>query len=406
MSKKAVLYHARYAYDLGNVFVNEIGTGLTELGYEVMFLDLMNDADCRRAADHATYRDCDLLFSLNCVRPEPPTGDFRFFRDTGCVCFGLAVDPPLRLWRRLFWNHDLLALADRAGLDWIHRYLRLSAQTVFLPHGGSRGPLAETPWEQRSYPVVFTGAWRNPQTYLDLIDSFHPYVKNLLHDAIDQVRARPDLDPFAAAAAVLRERGNALEHRPDLFRLLCAHYSPLDNYFRAVRRLAVLQELDAAGIAVDLWGKRWPQTLFRHHRIHGIATPDEVNAIMGSARLVLNLGGFADGAHERIFTAMRNGAIAATETTPYLQENFTDRQDFCGYDPLLVNALPDRLNDLLNHPETAAAIAVAGQRKAEADHTWQHRARQIAALAETYRQEHSRGTSSQSGDSGTDPGGF
>jgi len=386
--KKAILYQAKYLYDVGNVFVREIAQGLNELGWETVLLNLMDEQQCTQATDRSLYRDCDLLFCLNGVRPEVPNhqDDFRFFRDTGCVCFNMVVDPPLRLYRRLFWNHDITSFVDRSCLRWVREYLQLPAQTVFLPHGGSAGPLADTPWEQRNYDVIFTGTWRDPSAYLAVVDSFHPYVKNILHDGIDLLTQSSTIDPFDALIEVMDRRGNRLNERPDIFRLLAVHYAPYDNFIRARNRLHMLEELDYAGIAVDIWGKHWPEGKFTHHRLHPGVNPAEVARLMGQSKFVLDLGGFANGAHERIFTAMLNGAVAVALDNPYLKEQFSDDTNICLYDFQQADTLPDRLTALLQGPAKATAIAAGGQLCARQTHSWKHRAATIADLTQKFKE--------------------
>ena len=385
--KKAILYQAKYLYDVGNVFVREIAQALNSLGYETLLLNLLDDRQCAQALDRRIYKDCDLLFCLNGVRPEVPQleDDFRFFRDTGCVCFNMVVDPPLRIYRRLFWNHDIISFVDRSCLSLVQQYLQLLAQPVFLPHGGSIGPAANTSLDRRPYNVIFTGTWRDPASYLAIVDSFHPYIKGILHDGIDLLAQRDALDPFAALAEVMEYKGNSLTHRHDLFRMLALHYAPFDNYVRAQNRLTMLREFDRAELTVDIWGKHWPTTLFTHHRVHPPVNPAEVTKLMGQSKLVLDLGGFANGAHERVFTAMLNGAASVALDNPYLQDNFQDGQDICLYKFTQSAALPDKLKNLLCHPEQLSTLAAAGHVKARAGHSWAHRAQQIVELVHQYR---------------------
>ena len=86
---------------------------------------------------------------------------------------------------------------------------------------------------------------------------------------------------------------------------------------------------------------------------------------------------FKDGATERIFNDMLQGAVSLTDDSIYLREVLADGEDVVFYSLKELDKLSAIVADLLQNPAKMQGIADHGYQTALAGHTWEHRAAQL-----------------------------
>lgn len=90
---------------------------------------------------------------------------------------------------------------------------------------------------------------------------------------------------------------------------------------------------------------------------------------------------FRDGAHDRIFNSILNGALCVTDHSIYLDEIFTgDEVGF--FDIGKLEELPDMVKELLADENRMQQMADEARKKVEKDHTWAARAAALRQLFE------------------------
>lgn len=92
---------------------------------------------------------------------------------------------------------------------------------------------------------------------------------------------------------------------------------------------------------------------------------------------------FKDGAHDRIFNTMLNGAVCLTDSSVYLDEILHDQEDCALYSLSQMERLPEIAASLLADPDRMQRIADKGDELAQAGHTWAHRAKVLHELIES-----------------------
>ena len=96
---------------------------------------------------------------------------------------------------------------------------------------------------------------------------------------------------------------------------------------------------------------------------------------MEDSKIVLNqLANFKAGASERIFEAMLQGAVALTDDSLYLKENFKDCTDIRFYSLEQLEKLPEIVHDILSNSELTDTLRQNAYQKASTAHTWLQRA--------------------------------
>ena len=91
---------------------------------------------------------------------------------------------------------------------------------------------------------------------------------------------------------------------------------------------------------------------------------------------------FKDGTHDRVFNGMLAGAVALSDSSVYMKEEFCGDIDNPDAELVMfeldeIDALPQTVKELLANPKRMQQIADRGREKALPGHTWQVRAREL-----------------------------
>ena len=152
-------------------------------------------------------------------------------------------------------------------------------------------------------------------------------------------------------------------------------------------REKVVRTLVENGVKVTLFGTGWeccdwldnPNLDFR-----GRVSADEIVEIMHDSKIVLStMTWFKDGAHDRVFNGMLSGALAVTDSSKYMREEFVSsddidetKDDLVMFELEQMETLPKKVQSLLNNLDQAQLIADRGYKKAFS-HTWAARAEEL-----------------------------
>lgn len=102
---------------------------------------------------------------------------------------------------------------------------------------------------------------------------------------------------------------------------------------------------------------------------------------MAQSKIVLNIMPlFKAGTHDRIFAAMLNHSISLTDTSSYLDSIFSKDKDIVYYDLNEIEKLPELIKELLDNPYKMKELSKAGYEKANKNHTWENRMKQILEI--------------------------
>ena len=151
----------------------------------------------------------------------------------------------------------------------------------------------------------------------------------------------------------------------------------IDLYVRHVRRRDVVRALVDAGIKVHVFGGKWNEMECAHpeNLINEDARDSQgcLEAI-SEAKISLNvMPWFKEGAHDRIYNSMLNGAVSLTDSNSYLDGILKDGENCRVYPATELSRLPGIVEEILKNPDQAQKIADAGFRMANAGQTWADR---------------------------------
>jgi spore maturation protein CgeB len=140
----------------------------------------------------------------------------------------------------------------------------------------------------------------------------------------------------------------------------------------------------AEHLPLSVWGvgiDQWPESSPLRSRYHGEAWGLEMFKVLARARIALNrhidvAKGHAN--NMRLYEATGMGATLVTDVGSNLDELFAVGDEIAAYDG--PEGLLELVRELLGDPGTCERIASAGHRRTLADHTYEQRMPQLAAL--------------------------
>ena len=384
-------------------FSYELAKEFDRLGYRIFFYNLMSDElsfrqlkafveDARRTGS-SIYM---LSFNFNGLAGERflYADDGSVFWDTQDIpCMNIVLDHP-------FYYHKYIAKLpvryrqvsiDKNHEAYMKRFFPEIKLAGFLPLAGTMLETGEDliPWEERPMDIVMTGNYTRPETFDRYIAHLDREYRDFYHEILDVQLANPDktLEQIAEPMLVRELDGQGSDNgklSDDDIKSCYANMIFIDLWARFHYRGMAVAELADAGFRVDVFGAGWEALECRckdNIICHGPGDSKKCLEALAQARVGLNvMPWFKDGAHDRIFNTMLNGAAVLTDVSRYLNQILTDGKDAVFYSLKgrdgRMSGLVEGAHRLLNS-QYGSKVAHAGMELALSGHTWAHRARTL-----------------------------
>ena len=145
-------------------------------------------------------------------------------------------------------------------------------------------------------------------------------------------------------------------------------------------------QLVDAGLKVEVYGDGWDELDCAHPEniIDGQGVNSETCLKkISEAKISLNvMPWFKDGAHDRVFNTLLNGALLLSDDSIYLREILKDGGNCILYNLENIEQMPERIKALLADEEKMQRMIDKGYEMARSAHTWAHRADFLSDLIE------------------------
>lgn len=296
-------------------------------------------------------------------------------------------DPP-SAFKTLYAQADertVIFACDKHFRDYILRYYPSVKHAAFIPLSGSSYPEC-APYENRQTDIIFTGTYTSPEVYKnDLLNQFKDnatltkFAEDLMEDSI----TNPQYTLPECLARILKKYNVSVSDAE--FEELVEDFTKVDFFARFYYREKVIRALLSAGLKIHVFGNGWENFNFdckQNLIIHKGGSYAACKAL-ANAKLSLNImPWFKDAFQERIASAMLSKAVAVTDESKYIIENFENNENIIIYSLKDLDSLAKRLKDLLANPQTAMQIAENGHKKIQ-NHTWHSRAHDMLRELET-----------------------
>ena len=372
-------------------FSKEMAKEFEKKGYAVFFYDLKSEKrDSRRLRKFIRVGETVMLtFNFQGLEKEPGVYTERegyVWDEYRIPCYNIAADHP-------YYYHDRLQdLPERYYHISIDRQQEIYFKTYY-PEYESLGflPLAGTKYTgetggERTTEVLLTGNYTPPSFCEPYINGINEEYARFYRGIIRELIEKPGQTVEAVAKKhCQRELGKVSN---DDLRLVFHRMIFIDLYVRNYFRGAVVRTLVEAGIPVDVIGKGWEELECggkENLRIHPQTDSETCLKELGKAKLSVNvMPWFKDGAHDRVFNSILNGAFCLSDTSKYLCGELQEGEGVSYYDLQHLEELPEKVTELLQKNTQLQEFIAKGEKKVLQKHTWKQRAETLERwIAET-----------------------
>ena len=382
-------------------FSHQMAGEFQKLGYAVFFYDLkQEESSAGKLRKFIRPRET-VLVTFNFQGLEKEAGVYRegigYLWDTYHIpCYNIAADHPY------FYDDRLKDLPEKYRHISIDRRQKAYFEE-FYPEYVSRGflPLAGTGLRQGEdeaktgkagaqgdaeqaapcYDVILTGNYTKLSFFEPYINWINEEYAAFYRGIIDDLLEHPACTVEEVALAHCeREMG---KEPNDQLRIALHKMIFIDLYVRNYWRGKAVRTLVNAGIPVHVVGKGWeeledvrhPQCLKLHPQTDSVTCLE----MLADAKVSLNvMPWFKDGAHDRVFNSILNGAVCVTDPSCYLEEELHEGEGVCYVALQDMDALPEKVKDLLQNDSGRNEIVRRGRAIVEQKHTWAERAKTLA----------------------------
>lgn len=362
------------------------------------FIGLSGEESCKQPDGRSVWEAWDI--PCYCIMVDHP---FYYEKQLGGKISGLTafcVDRGHAAYMHRFYPHIPCHFLPLAGNRLFAEKSKRAGNSAGGTETDAKG-IAEIPYQERKYDISFIANYvpleelklhieNQPQEYVEFYYEIIEDLKRHPWQPVDET-----LEKY-----IKREIPEAKEGD---IRSAQAGMMVIDLYIRSLYRQEVVRTLVDAGLQVHVFGRGWgklqcarKENLIANGRM---LTSAECVEIIRNTKIALNvMPWFKDGAHDRIFTAMLNGAVCLTDDSGYLREILRDKEDVYFYELPGTWSIPGERDGntedaaaeetlgrkaagaaevakfLLEHPTEAEGIVKRGFNTAKENHTWKNRA--------------------------------
>lgn len=307
--------------------------------------------------------------------------------------WSIVVDPVIYSMNLIDSPYSIISSVDRNDYEAIKSYP--FHNVFFWPHAVEK-ELTGRGEKDKSYDVVFLGTCYDYESLRASWRQQNPeQINKALDDAIDLVLA----DNHTSTAQALVQAMNAANIPPQGLDFQSFYYY-IDYYTRGKDRVELIKSIKDAKVhifgelsrdtAVGVLG--WEQYLAKcpNVTLHPSVTFQEGLDILKRSKIALNsMPFFKNGTHERVFTALGNGALPITSDNVYWRSHFRDGEELVLYSSANIREVNDMVNIYLADDQLRNRIVEQGAAKVLKEHTWDVRVEQLlqelpAMLAHVY----------------------
>lgn len=391
-------------------FARQMAIQFEKMGYLVFFYDLRDEEHSAKKLRKFIRAGETVLVTFNFQGLEKEMGVYK--EGVGYIwdgykipCYNIAADHP-------YFYHDRLSdlprdyhhiSIDRCQEAYFKEFYPEFRHEGFLPLAGTRlehgmqdglcsvcadgadDGIFEQELREKHYDVILTGNYTKLsffEPYINWInDEYAQFYREIIRELIEHPHQTVE-----QVALVHCEREMGKEPN-DLLRIAFSKMIFIDLYVRNYWRGEAVRTLVNAGIQVDVVGKGWEELedvdCSKNLHIHPQTDSLTCLQMIQQSKVSLNvMPWFKDGAHDRVFNSILNGAVCVSDTSKYLCEELKEGEGVCYYDLEHIDELPVKVTQLLQDEARMQDIVSRGKAKVLDKHTWAQRAVQVVEWIE------------------------
>ncbi|MBO5483683.1 MAG: glycosyltransferase family 1 protein [Lachnospiraceae bacterium] len=379
--ERILMVRGKSQYDSTRIFFNEIKREWERLGLEIDLLDSYDETAYIQIRKKLQSRSYDAVVTINGMLLEKESDLRKMILKDGIIYATMLMDHPLIHHERLRTSYPycLVLSPDKKHVDYLRRYYPNIWKTGFLAHGGCQAQKRVVPYGERTFDLSFMGSYNRPEEIWQEIEGYPEQMKILMENCVYYLLHHTEKTLEEAMEKVFYQFG--IEIPWEEFAPIASEFRAVDRYVRCYYRDKVLRILLENEIEVHVFGDGWERMELSGSsrlQIHGRVGYQESLEIVADSKISLNvMPWFKEGSHDRVFSAMLNGAVCLTDSSEYLKEECKEGTNLLCYSLDNLEQLPFLVRSVLDDVERGRSIAEAGKKLAEQKHTWAVRGREF-----------------------------
>ena len=369
-----------------NFFADQLEKELQAKGHIVFILDLRNPpaedphSYVRFAQFASVGVDAAVCYDAMCIRDQVL---IDIWNEKQAVVVDIFMDPPLRFHPSLENTPAKYHLycCDREHVDYVKQFFAKEVPRVdFMPHVGvvPADGGRKIPYKNRKYDILFCGTYYQPEGQMAEITRLCPEgseISQVYLEAFENLKKDSSLSVVQGVLLTINQLGWDVPKEVLKSILNISNY--VDWAIRMYQRGRVVMALADSGLNLYLLGRGWENHpsagMPNVHRIDDRIPYGDTLSYMANAKINLNvMPGFKQGTHDRIFNTLLQRSVPLSDSSTWINDNYTDGIDIALYDLEHLEKLPEIACQLLKNKELAENIIENGYRKTVENFTWGH----------------------------------
>lgn len=370
-------------YDTLDIFTYELKKEFEKIGLEVMIFNsqdmegsMIKLSEFIKESVKAVVTFNNLGFNMEIIKGQ------NIWEQLQIPCINILMDHPF-IHKKALDNAPANAVVicpDRNHMKFVQRFYPQIPIVGFLPHGGKAKDISIKPICERSIDILYAGgiSYKFIEQSKPDFKEFTFDAKKIANETYEELINNPDRTTEDVIEERLLHNGIILSDNELLNVIEKLHY--IDMMAVSYYREKTVKTLVDAGFKVTLYGTGWEVCDWIDNEnldYRGRVSADKIVDLMYDSKIVLNtMTWFKDGTHDRVFNGMLAGAVAVTDSSIYMKENFTDNE-LVMFELEDIDKLPHIINDLVTDKYKMQKIADEGRKKALQFHSWEKRADEL-----------------------------
>lgn len=284
------------------------------------------------------------------------------------------VDHPVLLMERLLPQRNrsdfYIGCVDRTHVEYLKTCIDFS-KVFYLPHLAGQAGTKVQEYNKREIEIFF------PASYVDVevFEKEHKEwrtgaVKLVSDEAIEYLKGHNERSVDQAVKIVLERMGETVDNK-FLEECMDGFGGYIDTFISRYYRQKIVKKLLDEGISLTVVGSAWEAFAQRYQGAGKLKilsedmSYEEVLNNMANSKMVLHVfPWFKNGSHERLASALANGALCLTDENLYTKK-FLKEDNAILYDRNKPEELAEKIRYYLEHEDEAEKIAQNGKMVAE-----------------------------------------
>ena len=283
------------------------------------------------------------------------------------------VDHPVLLNERLIMHRDMdnlwIGCVDQTHVTYLKDVMDYHNVFYLPPFGGISDKIKK--YKERNIEIFFPASYLDIEKFVNENTEWRTGAVKVISDlAINELKKNNEISVVQATKNVLEQMGETVDKQL-ITECMEVFGSYVDTYICRYYRTCVVKSLLDEGLQITVAGSGWSDFKEKYQYKDSLnilsdnMSYEEVLDCIGNSKIVLNVfPWFKNGSHERVTSALLNGAICLSDQNEYTKKYLKDESSAILYDRNNPQNIAKKIRYYLEHQDEAEEVAQNGKKVA------------------------------------------